>query len=79
MHLQQRMHGGNEIISQYDVKVTAEETEKKLSDVDKEVAFKVTHNLDKLVGDQLNDVVDYTYSVNADDAKKIEATFDKEK
>ena len=69
---------GNEIISQYDVKVTAEETEKQLSDVDKEVAFKVAHNLDKLVGDQLNDVVDYTYSVNADDAKKIEATFDKE-
>lgn len=69
---------GNEIISQYDVKVTTEKTEKKLEDVDKKLPFKVVYNLDELVGDQLNDVVDYTYSVNADDAKKIEATFDKE-
>ena len=69
---------GNEIISGYDVKVTAKEEEKTLVDVNKDVDFKVTHNLDELVGDQLNDVVDYTYSVVEADAKKIEATFSKE-
>ena len=69
---------GNEIISGYDVKVTAKEEEKTLIDVNKDVDFKVTHNLDELVGDQLNDVVDYTYSVVEADAKKIEATFSKE-
>lgn len=69
---------GNEIISQYDVKVSTKNQEKTLVDVNKKVAFKTVHNLDKLVGDQLNDVVDYTYSVNADDAKKIDATFSKD-
>ena len=60
------------------MKVTAKEEEKTLVDVNKDVDFKVTHNLDELVGDQLNDVVDYTYSVVEADAKKIEATFSKE-
>ena len=53
---------GNEIISGYDVKVTAKEEEKTLIDVNKDVDFKVTHNLDELVGDQLNDVVAVSYT-----------------
>lgn len=67
---------GNEIISQYDVKVKVvndENGEKKLTDVSKAVAFKTVHDLDELVGEQLKDVVDYYYSIDKKTAEAIGA------
>lgn len=73
---------GNEIISQYGVKVKADnQTERKLEEVTKTVDFKVSYNLDDLVNEkdnQLDNVVDYYYTVNNDDLKEINATFDKD-
>ena len=42
--------------------------------------LKTTYNLDELVGnDNLDKVVAYYYEVKEADAKKVDATFDKEK
>lgn len=64
---------GNEIISQYGVKVKADnQTERKLEEVTKTVDFKVSYNLDDLVNEkdnQLDNVVDYYYTVNNDELK----------
>ncbi|MEB3373580.1 hypothetical protein SFC43_10585 [Bacteroides sp. CR5/BHMF/2] len=60
---------GNEIISQYDVKVTTDETEKKIDNKELTKPFKTVYYLDELVGEQLNDVVDYNYSIKDEDLK----------
>ena len=72
---------GNEIISQYGITVDAIE---KAPSVDfttpDPLPIKTTYNLDELVGnDNLDKVVAYYYEVKEADAKKVDATFDKEK
>ncbi|MEY8685071.1 collagen-like protein [Bacteroides sp. AN502(2024)] len=69
---------GNEIISQYDVKVSASNKEETLQNASEEVEFRTPHNLDKLVGDGLNGVVDYFYEIKDEDLRKVEANFDKD-
>ena len=71
---------GNEIISQYGVKVNVQTSEPTVEFVDPEpLPFKVTYNLDELAGSGLDNVVAYYYEVKDEDAKNVDATFDKEK
>ena len=71
---------GNEIISQYGVKVDVQTSEPTVEFVDPEpLPFKVTYNLDELAGSGLDNVVAYYYEVKDEDAKNVDATFDKEK
>ena len=71
---------GNEIISQYGVKVDVQTSKPTVEFVDPEpLPFKVTYNLDELAGSGLDNVVAYYYEVKDEDAKSVDATFDKEK
>ncbi|MEW9604630.1 PL29 family lyase N-terminal domain-containing protein [Bacteroides sp. L008] len=71
---------GNEIISQYGVKVDVQTSEPTVEFVDPEpLPFKVTYNLDELAGSGLDNVVAYYYEVKDEDAKNVDATFDEEK
>ena len=72
---------GNEIISQYGITVKAIEGAPSVNFTNPEpLPIKTTYNLDELVGnDNLDKVVAYYYEVKEADAKKVDATFDKEK
>ena len=72
---------GNEIISQYGITVNAIEGAPSVGFTNPEpLPIKTTYNLDELVGnDNLDKVVAYYYEVKEADAKKVDATFDKEK
>ena len=72
---------GNEIISQYGITVNAIEGAPSVDFTNPEsLPIKTTYNLDELVGnDNLDKVVAYYYEVKEADAKKVDATFDKER
>ena len=72
---------GNEIISQYGVKIKA--SSQNIPDVNftapEPMPYQTTYNLDELFGSELDKVVAYYYEVTDDEAKKADAKFDKEK
>ena len=72
---------GNEIISQYGVKIKA--SSQNIPDVNftapEPMPYQTTYNLDELFGSELDKVVAYYYEVTAEGAKKADAKFDKEK
>ena len=72
---------GNEIISQYGVKIKA--SSQNIPDVNftapEPMPYQTTYNLDELFGSELDKVVAYYYEVNDEEAKKADAKFDKEK
>ena len=72
---------GNEIISQYGITVNAIKGAPSVDFTTPDpLPIKTTYNLDELVGnDNLDKVVAYYYEVKEADAKKVDATFDKEK
>ena len=72
---------GNEIISQYGVKIKA--SSQNIPDVNftapEPMPYQTTYNLDELFGSELDKVVAYYYEVTDEEAKKADAKFDKEK
>ena len=72
---------GNEIISQYGVKIKA--SSQTIPDVNftapEPMPYQTTYNLDELFGSELDKVVAYYYEVTDEEAKKADAKFDKEK
>ena len=72
---------GNEIISQYGVKIKA--SSQNIPDVNftapEPMPYQTTYNLDELFGSELDKVVAYYYEVNDEEDKKADAKFDKEK
>ena len=72
---------GNEIISQYGVKIKA--SSQNIPNVNftapEPMPYQTTYNLDELFGSELDKVVAYYYEVTDDEAKKADAKFDKEK
>lgn len=72
---------GNEIISQYGVKIKA--SIQNIPDVNftapEPMPYQTTYNLDELFGSELDKVVAYYYEVTDEEAKKADAKFDKEK
>ena len=72
---------GNEIISQYGVKIKA--SSQNIPDVNftapEPMPYQTTYNLDELFGSELDKVVAYYYEVTDEEAKKADANFDKEK
>ena len=72
---------GNEIISQYGVKIKA--SSQNIPDVNftapEPMPYQTTYNLDELFGSELDKVVAYYYEVTDKEAKKADAKFDKEK
>ena len=67
---------GKTILSNYDVKVKAENQSDDLTDnLKKDVDYKLSAELDKLFADELVKVAAYYYEVDADDLKEIGATF----
>ena len=72
---------GNEIISQYGVKIKA--SSQNIPDVNftapEPMSYQTTYNLDELFGSELDKVVAYYYEVTDEEAKKADAKFDKEK
>ena len=72
---------GNEIISQYGVKIKA--SSQNIPDVNftapEPMPYQNTYNLDELFGSELDKVVAYYYEVTDEEAKKADAKFDKEK
>ena len=72
---------GNEIISQYGVKIKA--SSQNIPNVNftapEPMPYQTTYNLDELFGSELDKVVAYYYEVTDEEAKKADAKFDKEK
>ena len=72
---------GNEIISQYGVKIKA--SSQNIPGVNftapEPMPYQTTYNLDELFGSELDKVVAYYYEVTDEEAKKADAKFDKEK
>ena len=72
---------GNEIISQYGVKIKA--SSQNIPDVNftapEPMPYQTTYNLDELFGSELDKVVAYYYEVTDEEANKADAKFDKEK
>ena len=72
---------GNEIISQYGVKIKA--SSQNIPDVNftapEPMPYQTTYNLDELFGSELDKGVAYYYEVTDEEAKKADAKFDKEK
>ena len=72
---------GNEIISQYGVKIKA--SSQNIPDVNftapEPMPYQTTYNLDELFGSELDKVGAYYYEVTDEEAKKADAKFDKEK
>ena len=72
---------GNEIISQYGVKIKP--SSQNIPDVNftapEPMPYQTTYNLDELFGSELDKVVAYYYEVTDEEAKKADAKFDKEK
>ena len=72
---------GNEIISQYGVKIKA--SSQNIPDVNftapEPMPYQTTYNLDELFGSELDKVVADYYEVTDEEAKKADAKFDKEK
>ena len=72
---------GNEIISQYGVKI--KDSSQNIQDVNftapEPMPYQTTYNLDELFGSELDKVVAYYYEVTDEEAKKADAKFDKEK
>ena len=72
---------GNEIISQYGVKIKA--SSQNIPDVNftapEPMPYQTSYNLDELFGSELDKVVAYYYEVTDEEAKKADAKFDKEK
>ena len=72
---------GNEIISQYGVKIKA--SSQNIPDVNftapEPMPYQTTYNWDELFGSELDKVVAYYYEVTDEEAKKADAKFDKEK
>ena len=72
---------GNEVISQYGVKIKA--SSQNIPDVNftapEPMPYQTTYNLDELFGSELDKVVAYYYEVTDEEAKKADAKFDKEK
>ena len=68
---------GKTILSDYDVKVKAENKSEDLTNsLTKDVDYRLSAELDKLFADQLVKVAAYYYAVDADALKAIKATFD---
>mgnify|MGYP002614788675 FL=1 len=72
---------GNEIISQYGVKVKASSQNIPQANfvAPEPMPYQTTYNLDELFGSELDKVVAYYYEVTDDEAKNADAKFDKEK